>query len=100
MQAHPSRDDGGERSDNQVNEPDSRNNNPERKTAGHPRKRAAQHLAMILVTLPAVIGGHEATDSCGKTSLADFPPSIGPKAYVVFAIVSRDKDSTRIGRLV
>jgi hypothetical protein len=40
---------GGERSDNQVNEPDSRNNNPERKTAGHPRKRAAQHLAISLL---------------------------------------------------
>jgi len=38
--------------------------------------------------------------SCGKISLADFLPSIGPKAYVVFAIVSRDKDSTLIGCLV
>jgi hypothetical protein len=48
MQAHPSRDNRSEHSDNQVNEPDSRNNNPERKTAGYPRQRAAQHLAISL----------------------------------------------------
>src|SRR5262245_38662221 len=105
MQAHPSRDNRGKRSDDQVDRPGPGNNDPKREEAGHSRQRAAQHLAISLLRCQPQSAAMRPPNPqkglypCGKISLADFLPSIGPKAYVVFAIVSRDKASTWIGCL-